>query len=477
MSDNLQLKEQEDFKEVPYNEEAEQAVLGAILINNENINKIADFLLAKHFYIELNQKTYIAITTLLERGLVANPITLKTFFEGNETLSASGINAYEYLVKLAAKAENIINIISFAKVTYELYLKRSLIGIGSSLVNDVFEEKQEAAEKQIEKAEHNLYSLASEGNLDKGATTLSQNIKSALQRIEIAKKRGEKINGVTTGYTDLDKMLGGMQNSDLIILAARPSMGKTSLAVNIALNAAENFTKNKEEKSIGVFSLEMSGEQIATRLLSIKSGVNGSKIRVGNISDDEFLKLSASSGELNELPIYVDDTPALSISALRTRARRMKRKHNISVIVIDYIQLMRGSSSTEGNRVNEIGEITMGLKAIAKELDLPVIGLSQLSRAVESRDDKRPQLSDLRESGNIEQDADVVMFIYREEYYLMRKEPKSDPDKHVAWQAKLAEVENISEVIISKQRNGPVGTISLRFDSSTTGFTDLDVMH
>jgi len=300
----------------------------------------------------------------------------------------------------------------------------------------------------------------------------------SIKRIDAARKRGDDVNGVSTGYIDLDKLLGGLQNSDLLILAARPSMGKTSLAINMALNAAVNFMNQKDiqkKKAVGVFSLEMSAEQIANRLLSIKTGIDGSRIRIGNITKDEFEVLLKESSVLNEMPIYIDDSAALTISAVRTRARRLKRQHNLGLIVVDYLQLLRGSSTSgEQNRVLEIGQITQGLKAIAKELDIPVIALSQLSRGVESREDKRPLLSDLRESGNIEQDADVVMFIYRDEYYKSRTMPQPTDERYAAWQNEMDKVKNIAEVIIAKQRNRPIGNVALRFDNRTIGCGNLE---
>ena len=334
----------------------------------------------------------------------------------------------------------------------------------------------------MENTEQKHFNLASSGASESSYSQLGSSLVKALDIISKAKENNREISGISTGYIDLDRILGGLQNSDLLILAARPSMGKTALVVNIALNAALDFQKetvkkDEKNKSVAVFSLEMPSEQIASRLLSIRTGIEGSRIRIGSISSDEFANLSNEVAELNEIPIYIDDTAALTISAIRTRARRLKRQHNLGLIIVDYLQLVRGSEKNEGNRVQEIGEISQGLKAIAKELEVPVIALSQLSRGVESRDDKRPLLSDLRESGNIEQDADVVMFIFREEYYLARTMPKEDDERFSAWEENMDKVKNISEVIVAKQRNGPIGTVKLRFDSSTTGFSNLDITH
>ncbi len=464
---------------VPCNIDAERAVLGAILNNNENINKIGDFLFAEHFYVPLHKKIYEAILRFLERGMISTPITLKSYFEKDETLEKGGVNSLDYLLKMCANSASVINIIPFAKQIYETALRRVLIEIGEETIYTAQEENIEhTAQSLIESAEHKLFNLAIQGGSDSGFENIKVSLTEAIRRIDIARKRGAEINGITSGYIDLDKFLGGLQKSDLLILAARPSMGKTSLAINIALNAANSFTQDKahdgKSNSVAVFSLEMSAEQIANRLLSIQTNIDGNKIRSGNISSEEFMLLLKESEKLNNLPIFIDDTPALSISAVRTRARRLKRQNNLGLIVVDYLQLLRGSSANEGNRVQEIGEISQGLKAIAKELDIPVIALSQLSRAVESRDDKRPQLSDLRESGNIEQDADVVMFIYREEYYLARKMPPEGSEKHQEWQTQMDEVKNIADVIIAKQRNGPVGSLSLRFNNNTTGFDNLE---
>ncbi len=469
------------LREQPNNIEAEQGLLGAILNNNEYLNRVADFLIADYFYLPLHKKIYDNIVKFIEKGMVANPVTLKNYLEKEEALQELGIKSFDYLVKLAASATTIVNVESFARLIYECAIRRKLITIGEDIVNDSYSDNSdEDGFKQIENAEQKLFNLAIQGQADSKILTLKDSIKITLKRLDTALKRGGGVSGVTTGFIELDNLLGGLQNSDLLILAARPSMGKTSLAINIALNAAESFleenkkTREGKPKSVGIFSLEMSSEQIAMRMLSVKTKINGSKIRLGTIKQEELALLSSETNNLNQLPVFIDDSAAISISALRTRARRLKRQHNLGFIVVDYLQLLTGSGPAD-NRVNEIGQISQGLKAIAKELDVPVLALSQLSRAVESREDKRPQLSDLRESGNIEQDADVVMFIYREDYYLERKKPVSDPDKMNEWQLNHDRVYNTAEVIVSKQRNGPIGSKLLYFDSATTAFANLDV--
>ncbi|RZI47789.1 replicative DNA helicase [Rickettsiales endosymbiont of Peranema trichophorum] len=466
-------------REMPHNINAEQGLLGALLNNNEYFNKIGDFLLQEHFYLPLHAKIYQNIIHLIDRNLIANPITLKSLLDQDETLKELGVGGFDYLVKLSAAATSIINVESFARVIYETAIRRMLIQIGEDIVNDSFEENlKKGAEAQIEAAEQKLFELAIRGTYNSRLSHIRNVLHNTLQQLSTAMKKGHKVNGVPTGFVELDNYIGGMHPSDLIIIAARPSMGKTSLAVNIGLNAAdrllgESKASKEKPKSVGIFSLEMSAEQIVTRMLSMRSKVRGTKIRLCSIGKEDFVALSRESSYLNELPIFIDDTAALSISALRTKARRLRRQHNLGLIIVDYLQLMTSKGTAE-NRVNEIGEISQGLKAIAKELEVPVIALSQLSRAVESREDKKPQLSDLRESGNIEQDADVVMFIYREEYYMERKKP-SEEEKRREWQTKLEPIKNIAEIMISKQRNGPVGSVFLRFDSDFTSFANLDV--
>ncbi len=472
------VSEKAQYRTVPHNNLAEQMLLGAFLTNNEHVNKVTDFLSPEHFYEPVHSRIFDSILKFLDKGVIATPVTLKNLFDKDPSLSDSG--GASYLAKLASLSSAIINISDYGRIIYDLALRRKLINVGEEIVNDAFDKEIEVtATEQIEKAEQSLYVLSNEGQSgSSGFMPLQHSVIEAINRAEKAFKNREKVTGISTGFIDMDEMLGGLQDSDLLILAGRPSMGKTALAINLALNSCKfldkkKIAKNEKKPSVGLFSLEMSSEQIAMRMLAMESKVNSSKIRKGMISDDEFSKIMISSQTLDKIPFFIDDTPALSIASLRTRARRLKRKHNMSLLVIDYLQLIKGSlKASEGNRVQEISEITQGLKAIAKELNIPVIALSQLSRAVEQREDKRPLLSDLRESGSIEQDADIVMFIFREEYYLIRKQPTPDTDAHTKWQESLDQVQNLTEVIIAKHRNGPVGTVRLYFDSDTTQFAN-----
>jgi replicative DNA helicase len=482
-------EEQVLTRTLPSNILAEQVLLGAILTNNELIHRINDILLAEHFHEPVNYRIYSAINVFMERGLIANPVTLKNYFDKDEALKEVG--GAEYLVRLSALATTIINVVDYAKTVQGLAFRRNLIAIGEDMVNDAYDKEIElTASEQIEQAEQKLYELASDG-IDKssGFQPLKTSLTEAINKAQIAFKQKEKITGISSGFIEMDRLLGGFHNSDLLILAGRPSMGKTALAVNLALNAVQNIyerhlnnNKNKEQlgviaeamPSVGFFSLEMSSEQLASRMLSMMSGISSSKMRNGHITEDEFKKVLSANKLLYQLPFYIDDTPALSISSLRTRARRLKRRHNLKLLVVDYLQLVKGvSKHGTDNRVQEVSEITQGLKAIAKELNIPVIALSQLSRAVEQREDKRPLLSDLRESGSIEQDADIVMFIFREEYYIMRKEPRHDTPEHITWLAEMEAVASVTEVIVAKQRNGPIGMAKLQFDAHLTRFNNL----
>ncbi len=469
---------------LPANILAEQMLLGTILTNNDSYNRVSDFLQADHFYEPVHRRIFEAITIFIDRGMLANPVTLKNHFDQDPALKE--MNQGEYLAQLSALAATIINVNDYAKTIVDLAIRRSLINVGEDIVNDAYTPGIKlTAGDQIERAEQELFNLGNLGR-ETGANfrAIKASLGQALEKIQLAFKRQEKITGISTGFLDLDKLLCGMQNSDLLILAARPSMGKTALAVNLALNACQYMhqqhakaDQEMTQPSVGFFSLEMSSEQLATRMMSVSSEINASKLRSGQISENDFVKIVKASKDLAELSFFIDDTPSISIAALRTRARRMKRRHNLSLLVIDYLQLIRGSSkSSEDSRVQEISEITQGLKAIAKELNIPVMALSQLSRAVEQREDKRPLLSDLRESGSIEQDADIVMFIYRDEYYLIRKQPKENTAEHEKWQGEMNKVTNTAEVIIAKQRNGPVGSVKLHFDSNTTKFANhLDI--
>ncbi len=458
------------LREKPHNFDAEATVLGLLLVDNKYYEKVNEILRPEHFYEPVHQRIFETIAKLIERGQLASPITLKNVFDKDPALAEIG--GAKYLMQLSAMAVHIHDVKDLALEVYDLALRRKLIDIGEEIITSATShDGEDNATAQIERAEHELFSLATVGEVTKTFTQISSPLKEVLGMTERAMKRTKSVVGITTGFTDLDDKLGGLQDSDLYILAGRPSMGKTALAINMAYNAAKEVGGEKSG-CIGVFSLEMSSAQISMRILSMGTGINSNDIRLGQISDDKFGTLVDRCKEINQLPIFLDDTPALSISAVRTRARRLKRQHNLRVLVVDYLQLLRGLSKRAAeSRVQEISEITQGLKAIAKELNIPVIALSQLSRSVEQREDKRPQLSDLRESGSIEQDADAVMFIYREEYYLMRKEPPAEKEAEYAkWQEEMERARNLTEVIVAKQRNGPIGRIKLRFDSHTTMF-------
>ncbi len=457
----------------PHNYEAEKALLGAILLNNNTYERVNENLKSHYFADQTHEKIYEAMGSLIDKGQIADPITLKDYFNQEQTLSDVG--GADYLIQLAESVVSIINVQDYARTIRDLYLRRELIDLGEEIVNTAhtFDLEKQASE-QIEEAEKCLFDLATTGDMNKGFINFDTALTDAINNAETAYRRDGNIVGVTTGLKDIDKYLGGLHNSDLVILAGRPSMGKTALATNIAFNAAKASLKDKNGAQVAFFSLEMSAEQLATRLLAQESGTPSDRIRRGEIKDSDFPKFVDVSRELSHLPLFIDDTPALSISALRARARRLKRQKGLGLIVVDYLQLLQGSSSARSeNRVNEISEITRMLKAIAKELNVPVIALSQLSRAVEQREDKRPQLSDLRESGSIEQDSDVVMFVYREEYYEARKEPPEGTEKHREWQQKMERIYSKAEIILAKQRHGPIGTVKLHFNGSLTKFSNL----
>ena len=462
---------------LPSNILAEQMLLGAILTNNEAFHKISDIIEADHFYEPVHRRIFDAISVYIDRGMIANLVTLKSHFEQDDSLKHLGQS--EYLAKLTSLATTIINVVDYAKTIVDLSIRRSLINVGENIVNDSYNPNlKNTAANLIEQAEQELFFLGTQGKeTSSNSKHLKSSLSNALEMINNAFKMQEKITGISTGFLDLDKILCGLQNSDLIILAGRPSMGKTALAVNLALNACqylhERAKEGEDKPAVGFFSLEMSAEQLATRMMAISSEVNASKIRSGGISELDFTKIVQASKDLADLAFFIDDTPSISIAALRTRARRMKRRHKLALLIVDYLQLIRGSSrSSEESRVQEISEITQGLKAIAKELNIPIIALSQLSRAVEQREDKRPLLSDLRESGSIEQDADIVMFIYRDEYYLIRKQPQENTPEHEKWQMEMNKVVNLAEVLIAKQRSGPVGNVKLHFDANINKFSN-----
>ena len=469
------------YRAPPANLEAEQALLGAILVNNEAASRVTDFLRPEHFQEPGHQRIFAAALKLIERGQIANPVTLKYFFDQDEALGEVG--GAQYLARLAGAAVTVINAEHYGRAIFDLALRRGLIEIGESMVNEAYEADLDLeAVDQIEAAEQNLFNLAEHGQADRGLLTFDSVLASAVDMAEAAFHREGQMIGVSSGLVDLDQKLGGLHPSDLIILAGRPAMGKSALAANIAFHAAHNIKRARlesgQEKVVdgavaAFFSLEMSAEQLATRLLAEQARISSEKIRRGEISSDDFSRLVTASQAIEQAPLYIDDTPALTVSALRTRARRLKRQHDLGLVVVDYLQLLRGTGRGE-NRVQEISEITQGLKALAKELNIPVLALSQLSRQVEAREDKRPLLSDLRESGSIEQDADVVMFVYREEYYHERKQPEPDTPDHVKWLEKADQIHGIAEIIIGKQRHGPTGTVRLQFEREFTKFSNLE---
>ena len=471
-----------DWRSPPCNLEAEQGLLGAILVQNRAFERVSEFLRPEHFFDPLHGRIFEAAATLIQRGQLANPVTLKSSFERDEALPETGGDAY--LARLAGSAVTVINARDYGKTIHDLYLRRELIALGEDTVNDAFGGDLEVtAMNQIETAEKRLYDLATVGDYEGGFKEFPTVLADTIQTAEAAYKREGKLIGVSTGLAKLDDLLGGLHRSDLIIVAGRPSMGKTALATNIAFHAAKNYRTETDEFGnevvvdgavVGFFSLEMSAEQLCTRILAEESGVASDDIRRGRMSNKDFDKIVRASRELQKAPFFIDDTPGLTVSALRTRARRLKRQHGLSLIVVDYLQLVTaGASSRPDNRVQEVAEITRGLKTLAKELDVPVLALSQLSRQVEQRDDKRPQLADLRESGTIEQDSDVVMFIYREEYYIERQEPQQGSDKYAEWQASMDRVHNVAEIIVAKQRHGPIGRERFFFDPAFTKFSDL----
>ena len=475
--------------QLPSNVEAEAAYLGAALIDNRVIEELTTPLRPEHFFEPVHERIYARILALLDRKAVVTPVTLRPYFEADEALKELG--GAGYLARLTADGQGLLAPRELAEQIYDLALLRELVAVGRTLVTNALDTSESVAPlEQVAAAEAALYIVAEGASSASEAQGFAVATRTALGMIEAALLSGGHISGTTTGLTSLNEKVGGLHNSDLIILAGRPGMGKTALATNIAFNAADRLRRDladgiTADKSVGAatafFSLEMSADQLATRVLAEQSGISAEALRMGKISRDDFQKLSFASQRLAELPLYIDDTPALSISQLRTRARRLKRRHDIGLIVVDYLQLLQGSGKATDNRVNEISEISRGLKTLAKELSVPVIALSQLSRAVEQRDDKRPQLSDLRESGSIEQDADMVWFVFREDYYVASKEPKrpeeSDDAKtheaHAKWAEDMERVYGLAELIVAKQRHGSTGKVRMRFEARITRFTDL----
>lgn len=478
----LSVAEAPLHREAPNNIEAEQALLGAVLVNNDAFYRVSDFLKPSHFYEPLHRKIFEVAGELIRMGKIATPITLKTFLPADEKVG--DITVAHYLVRLAAEAVTVINAVDYGRAIYDLATRRALITVGEDMVNIAYDAPVDMSpQEQIEDAERRLFELAETGRYDGGFESFTDALKTAIDMASAAYMRDGHLSGVATGLHDMDVRMGGLQPSDLIVLAGRPGMGKTSLATNIAFNIANAYEPAQQADGsfkaanggvIGFFSLEMSAEQLATRIISEQAEVPSSKIRRGDLTEADFEKLVSCTQMLQKLPLYIDSTGGISIAQLAARARRLKRQRGLDVLVIDYIQLMQGSSARASqNRVQEITEITTGLKALAKELNVPIIALSQLSRQVESRDDKRPQLSDLRESGSIEQDADVVLFVYREEYYLKNKEPKPGTEEYIKWEGEMNDARGKAEVIIAKQRHGPTGTVQLGFQGEFTRFFDL----
>jgi replicative DNA helicase len=486
-ADSTALKQVDDtaatFRSAPHNIEAEQALLGAILVNNEAFYRVSDFLEPRHFFEPIHQKIYELSRDLIRAGKIATPVTLKTFLDAN--VDIGGITVSQYLARLAAEATTIINAEDYGRTIYDLAVRRQLIIVGEEMVNVAFDAPVDFSPRdQIEEAERRLYELAETGRYDGGFQRFANALTTAVDMAAKAFQRDGKLSGIATGLDDLDRIMGGLQQSDLLILAGRPGMGKTALATNIAYNVAkawrgevraDGHTETANGGIVGFFSLEMSAEQLATRIIAEQTGIPSNQIRRGGITEADFEKIKDHSIELQGLPLYVDETGGLSIAQLAARARRLKRQRGLDLMVIDYLQLLQGSTRRSSeNRVQEVTEITTKLKALAKELNVPILAVSQLSRQVESRDDKRPQLSDLRESGSIEQDADVVMFVYREEYYhLMRKPLESNREKFAAWLAESDQVHGKAEIILGKQRHGPTGTVELQFDAQVTRFSSL----
>lgn len=463
----------------PHNIEAEQALLGALLLNNDCFDRIDAVLKPQHFYDPVHGRIYALAARLIERGNLASPVSLKSHLETDEGLKELG--GAEYLVRLAGATVSIIAVRDYARVVRDLALRRDLIRIGGAIQDSAAQAEPEPAE-QIRDAEQALFDLGERGVYEKGFIDFAQAAAEAANAVNAAFQRGGGLAGISTGLKDLDDKLGGLRNSDLVILAGRPSMGKTSLATNIAFNIAKRYRHGErpdgsmgavEGGVVGFFSLEMSSEQLANRILAAESQIKSHELLAGKIEENDFRRFLEVARELETIKLFIDDTPALPISALAARARRLKRTEGLDVMVVDYLQLARPASGKDQGRVNEVSEITQGLKAIAKELDIPVIALSQLSRQVEARDDKRPQLSDLRESGSIEQDADVVMFVFREEYYHERTKPPEDDPKFPEWKDRAERLFGRAEIIIGKQRHGPIGTVDLVFEGKFTRFTDL----
>jgi len=473
---------EEAIRLAPHNVEVERHLLGAILVNNDTFYRVSDFLLPEHFYLPPHREVYETAAKLIRAGKVASPVTIKTFFPAEATIA--DLPVVQYLIRLAGDAASIINAEDYGRIVFDLALRRSLIGIGETMVNAAYDSPVDLSPRQqIEDVERSLFELAETGRFDSGFGSFGDALAEAVDMAAAAFERDGGLSGLATGLADLDRTMGGLQRSDLVILAGRPGMGKTSLATNIAFNVAQSYRSETAEDGqvktidggiVGFFSLEMSSEQLAARILAEQAGIPSSQIRRGAINEDQFARLAEVARQMQHLPLWIDQTGGLTIGQLAARARRLKRQRGMDLMVVDYLQLLAGSGKrASDSRVQEITEITTGLKALAKELAVPILALSQLSRQVESRDDKRPQLADLRESGSIEQDADVVLFVYREEYYLKNRKPREGTEEFFQWQAEMDRIAGLAEVIIGKQRHGPTGTVNMQFDADITRFSTL----
>jgi replicative DNA helicase len=473
------------FRRLPHSEAAEMALLGAILHDNRAIERAGDRLRAEHFAIGVHRAVFAAIRRVTEeKRMIADPITLAPLLAGDELFQRAG--GIDYLFTLAASAPPVAQVADYARMIHDTHLRRELIAAGQAMIADAHDEEIDRdGAAQIEASEERLYRLAEFGEPETGFRPFKAALAKAVRQADLASRRDGNLAGVPTGLIDLDQLLGGLHRSDLIIIAGRPGMGKTALATTMAFNAARGIAdpETRTTHLVAFFSLEMSMDQLATRLLAEQVGVSGERIRRGDLRNDEFDRLMVASSEMEHVALFIDDTPALSISQLRTRARRLKRQHGrLSMVVVDYLQLLQPAPGTRyENRVQEVSQVTRALKALAKELDLPVVALSQLSRQVEAREDKRPQLADLRESGSIEQDADMVMFVYREEYYMLRQEPQPRADesseafsqRYNGWKGRMDDNYGVAEVIVAKQRHGPTDSVLLHFDRETTRFSNL----
>ncbi|MGB7405058.1 MAG: replicative DNA helicase [Pacificimonas sp.] len=472
--------------QLPNNLEAEMALLGALMIDNDLLNELSSDLRPEHFHEPLHGRLFEQIRRLADKGMLANPVTLRPLFDKDPALADVGGPAW--LVQITEGTAGLIAAKDFAQQIYDLALLRALIVVGRNMVESATDTSEEVdPQERISAAEEALYEVAEKGSAASAAVPFTRSAKLAVDMAERAMTSKKGLSGFTTGFTGLDSKTGGMHRSDLVILAGRPAMGKTALATNIAFHTAETWMRDLKRGGdetalegaggpVAFFSLEMSSDQLATRILAEQARINSEELRMGKISQDQFRELSGAMGRLQDLPLHIDDTPGLTIAALRSRARRLKRRQGIRMIVVDYLQLLQGTSrKSADNRVQEISEITRGLKTLAKELNVPVLALSQLSRQVEQREDKRPQLSDLRESGTIEQDADIVMFVYREEYYHAQKKPEDGTESFTQWLEKAERIRGHAECIVAKQRHGATGTVPLMFEGNYTRFSDREV--